>query len=227
MDLSLAGKVALVTGGSRDIGRATALTLAQEGCRLAICARGEDTLEAALDELRAITPEVWGKTTDVTDADEVREFVSGAAAALGGVDALVCNVGGTVGGATSEASDEEWMATLDLNLLHAVRTIRAALPYLREREQSSVVIVSSVSGWKPGPKAQYSAAKAAEIFLASSLAWELAEYRIRVNTVSPTRYSFREEAGPATSKTAPRASPGSWNGTCRRVGWGQTRRSRT
>ncbi|MCH9009724.1 MAG: SDR family NAD(P)-dependent oxidoreductase, partial [Chloroflexi bacterium] len=131
MDLNLAGKVALVTGGSRGIGRATALTLAQEGCRLAICARGEDTLNATLDELRAVTPNVWGKTTDVTNADQVRDFVSGAASALGGVDALVCNVGGTVGGATLEASDEQWMATLDLNLLHAVRTIRAALPFLQ------------------------------------------------------------------------------------------------
>ena len=190
MDLNLSGKVALVTGGSRGIGRATALTLAREGCRLAICARGEDTLDAALDELRAATPDVWGKATDVTNADEVSDFVSGAAAELGGVDALVCNVGGTVGGATLEATDEEWMATLDLNLLHAVRTIRAALPYLKQRERSSVVIVSSVSGWKPGPKAQYGAAKAAEIFLASSLAWELAEHRIRVNTVCPGSVLF-------------------------------------
>ena len=82
------------------------------------------------------------------------------------------------------------MATLDVNLMHAVRTIRAAVPHMKQRDHSSVVIVSSISGWKPGPRAQYGAAKAAEIFLASALAWDLAEYHIRVNTVCPGSILF-------------------------------------
>ncbi len=101
-------------------------------------------------------------------------FVSEAAERFGGIDALVCNVGGFSGGETLDATDEEWMATLDVNLLHAVRTIRAAVPHMRGRQDPSIVIVSSISGWKPGPRAQYGAAKAAEIFLASALAWDLA-----------------------------------------------------
>jgi 3-oxoacyl-[acyl-carrier protein] reductase len=82
------------------------------------------------------------------------------------------------------------MTTFDLNLMHAVRTIRAAVPYLKQRHQSRIVIVSSISGWKPGPKAQYGAAKAAEIFLSSSLAWELSSHRIGVNTVCPGSIYF-------------------------------------
>ena len=190
MDLGLSGKVALITGGSRGIGRATALTLAREGCAVAVCARGGDTLEATMAELRNVSPDVWGVTADVTNGPDVERFVSGAAGALGRIDIVVCNVGGSFGGSSLEASDEDWMNTLDINLLHSVRTIRAALPHMRVRSGGSVAIVSSISGWKPGPGAQYGAAKASEIFLASSLAWELAPHGIRVNTVCPGSIMF-------------------------------------
>ena len=190
MDLELSGKVALVTGGSRGIGRATALTLAREGCGVAICARGGDTLEATMAELRTVSSNVWGVTADVTNASDVERFVSAAAGALGRIDIVVCNVGGSFGGSSLEASDEDWMSTLDINLLHSVRTIRAALPHMKESGGGSVAIVSSISGWKPGPGAQYGAAKAAEIFLASSLAWELAPHGIRINTVCPGSIMF-------------------------------------
>jgi len=190
MDLGLSGKSALVTGGSRGIGRATALTLAREGCRVSICARGQDTLDATLGELNAISSNAWGTTADVTDREDVERLVSEASANLGGLDIVVCNVGGSSGGGILEATDEDWMATLDLNLFHSVRTIRAAVPLMKERGGGSVVMVSSISGWKPGPGAQYGTAKAAEIFLSSSLALELAPFGIRVNTVSPGSIMF-------------------------------------
>lgn len=189
MDMQLTGKVVLVTGGSRGIGRATALAFASEGSHVAICARGQDTLDDVLVELRAGGGTAWGAVADVTRSEDVSAFVDGAASELGAIHGLVCNVGGTVGGDTLEATDEEWMATLDLNLLHTVRTIRAAVPHMKAHG-GSIVIVSSISGWKPGPKAQYGAAKAAEIFLSSSLAWELAPHNIRINTVCPGSILF-------------------------------------
>ena len=94
MDLGLSGKVAVVTGGSRGIGRATAVSLAEEGCRVAICGRDEEVLRRTVDELGSLTDHVWGRRADVTQSEDVNAFVDGASENLGGIDAVVCNVGG-------------------------------------------------------------------------------------------------------------------------------------
>jgi 3-oxoacyl-[acyl-carrier protein] reductase len=185
MDLGLKGKIALVTGGSRGLGRATALQLASEGCMVGICGRTAETVEQTVGELKAKATPAHGVTADVTAPGEAERFVNECAAALGGVDLLVANVGGSAGGGLLESTTEDWLRTFDLNVLHAVRAIRAAVPHMRKRGGGSVVTIASISGWKPGPTAQYGAAKASEIFLASALAWELGPDRIRVNTLSP------------------------------------------
>lgn len=190
MDLGLAGKVGLVTGGSRGIGRAIALRLAAEGAHVGICGRTSETLRATVQELKDKGVHAHGVAADVTQPGEVERFVDEAAQALGGVDVVVANVGGSAGRGLLESTPEDWQTTFDLNLFHAVRTIRAAVPHMQQRGGGSAVSIASISGWKPAPTAQYGASKAAEIFLASSLAWDLAAQRIRVNTVSPGSIMF-------------------------------------
>jgi 3-oxoacyl-[acyl-carrier protein] reductase len=192
MDFKLVGKVAVVTGGSRGIGRATALRFAEEGCHVAICARGQEGLDKALAELQQHKVRVFGQVADVSKAGETEDFIQAAAGALGGIDCLVNNVGGTAGSREFFTSDDAaWQETFDLNIFHAVRATRSALPHLKSGNGGSVVTISSISGWKPADSgAQYGAAKAAEMFLAGALAWELASDKIRVNTVCPGSLFF-------------------------------------
>lgn len=179
------GKVALVTGGSRGIGRAVAGRLAQEGCAVGICGRTESDVAAAVRDLRRAGAAVVGITTDVVAPGAVEDFVAQAAEDLGGVDLLVANVGAAAGGGLLDSTPEDWASTFDLNVLHAARAIRASVPHMQIRGGGAVAVVASISGWKPAPRAQYGAAKAAEIYLSSALARELAPHGIRVNTVSP------------------------------------------
>src|SRR5215211_7286069 len=190
MDLGLIGKAGLVTGGSRGIGREIALRLAREGCNVSICGRTADTIAKTAAELATHGVKVHSVVADVTEPGEVERFVEESASALGGVDVIVANVGGASGGTLLESTPEDWVRTFELNLFHAVRAIRAAVPHMERRGGGSAVSIASISGWKPGPRAQYGAAKAGEIFLAGALAWELGPLRIRVNTVSPGSILF-------------------------------------
>jgi 3-oxoacyl-[acyl-carrier protein] reductase len=185
VDLGLQDKVALVTGGSRGIGRAVAMRLATEGCSVAICARGQGDLDDVLEDLRGQGARACGVAADVTGEGQVERFVEAAAGEFGRVDLLVANVGATVGGSLLDSTPADWRETFELNVGHAVRAIRACVPYMRQVGGGAVVVIASISGWKPAPRAQYGAAKAAEIYLAGAFARELAEDRIRVNTVSP------------------------------------------
>lgn len=185
MNLGLDGKVALITGSSRGIGRHTALTLAKEGCDVAICGRSGATLDEAALKLRETGRRVHATQVDLLAADGVERFVSESVSALGRLDVVVANVGGTFGGNFLETPPADWLKTFEVNLVQAVRVIQAAVPHLTKSDAPSVVIVASISGSRPGPRAQYGVAKAGEIQLATALARELAPQRIRVNTVSP------------------------------------------
>lgn len=185
MDLELTGKVALITGGSRGIGRATAYSLALEGCDVAICGRTVADVDKTIEDLRALGHRVVGYTIDLLLDSDTERFVDQAAQDLGGIDLVVANAGSGFGGGLLESTPEDWARTYALNVGHATRLIRSSVQYMRDSGSGSVVIVSSISGWKPSPRAQYGAAKAAEIYIASAFARELAAEQIRVNSVSP------------------------------------------
>ena len=191
MDLGLAGRRALVTGGTRGLGRAIVERLVEEGCAVALCARTPEVVQQSLADLRAAGATVHGAAVDVTDEAALQAFVEQSAQALGGLDLLVANAGGAAGGPSlADVSAQDWRETLDLNVVHAAVAVRAALPALTASDAASVVVISSVSGTKPQPRPQYAAAKAAEIALAASLARELGPQGIRVNTLSPGSVLF-------------------------------------
>jgi 3-oxoacyl-[acyl-carrier protein] reductase len=186
MDLELAGKVAIVTGGSRGIGRAVALALAREGARVAICARGEPDLEDARRALEATAPGPHlAVRCDVTTAEGVEALVARTVERLGGVDLLVNNVGGSGARRLQDASEEDFRAVLDRNLWPALRASLRVLPELRRRGGGAIVMVASVWGREAGGGTSYNVAKSAEIALAKALARDLAPEGIRVNSVAP------------------------------------------
>lgn len=192
MDMNLKGKIALVTGGNRGIGLATAKGLAKEGCDIAICARREDTLAHAAVEIEALGVRVAAIQADVQNPDDAVRFVEESAASLGGVDILINNVGGRSGDRLMDSTDEDWVETFDKNVFHGVRLTRLVVPHMRTRGGGSIVFIASISGWIPqlSGAVQYGASKAAQIFMAEPMALELVHDRIRVNVVSPGSIIF-------------------------------------
>lgn len=193
MDLQLTDKVALITGSSRGLGLASARALLAEGCKVAICARGRARLEDAAAELReaATAPErVLAVCADLSVGDDVARVVGQTVEALDGLDIVVNNVGRAGGGGVVETTDEEWHAALDETLYPAIRTSRLAVPHMRRRGGGVILIIASIWGRESGGRMTYNAVKAAEISLAKSMALELAQDNIRVNSVTPGSISF-------------------------------------
>ena len=193
MDLQLADKVAVITGSSRGLGSASAAALVQEGCRVAICARGEAQLAEAAGTLRqlAASPDrVLPIVADVSTAAGVEKVIGETVAAFGGLDILVNNVGLGRGSTIVDTSDQEWHEAIDQTLFPAIRASRLAVPHMRRRGGGCIVMIASIWGRESGGRMTYNAVKAAEISLAKSLAQQLARDNIRVNSVAPGSILF-------------------------------------
>jgi 3-oxoacyl-[acyl-carrier protein] reductase len=151
MDLELTGKRALVTGASEGIGRAVVEALAVEGCDVAFCSRRQDVLDAVAAEVAALTGRrLFPLRADLSQPSDIEDFVNGAADRLGGVDVLVNNAGASIFAEFDDVPDERWLADIELKLVGYVRTIRAALPYLR-RQGGRIVNVAGNAGRQPLP----------------------------------------------------------------------------
>jgi 3-oxoacyl-[acyl-carrier protein] reductase len=185
MDLGLNGKVAMLTGASRGLGRAMAVALAAEGVHISICARGENALQQAAQDLRVTGASVFVQPADVNDAAAMEAWTAATIKQFGGIDILVNNAGGAKVGTLSQLNDEGWRQAFELNFFSAVRLARLAAPEMQKRGGGSIINVSSIYGREAGGPLSYNSSKAAMISLTKGLARELACKGIRVNSVAP------------------------------------------
>jgi len=181
MDLEMTGLKAIVTGATGGIGRATAEALADEGCHVGVCARGEEGVRQTVTSLEAKGVQAVGKAFDVADADALRSWVEDAADTFGGLDVVVANVSGMGSGEGEEA----WRRAFEVDLMHTVRMAEAARPHLERSDAPAIVIVSTVSAREPMSAQAYGTLKAALNHYGKALASEVAPEGIRVNVVSP------------------------------------------
>jgi len=224
MDLGLKGKTVLVTGGSKGIGLAIAELAAAEGANVAICARDGEQVDKVVKGLAAKGGKAWGQGIDVADPVALKAWVEGAAAELGGIDCIVCNVSALAVGDTPET----WEKSFRTDMMHTVNAVAASVPYLEKSKSASIVIISSVSGFEVDFAAgSYGAFKGALIHYAKGLANQLCARGIRVNAVSPGNTYFEggiwnniEKGNPDLFKTALSLNPTGRLGTPEEVAAG-------
>ena len=211
MDLDLKGKNAIVTGGTRGIGRAIAELLAAEGCNVALCARHEAAVDATVAALAARGVKSWGGRVDVGEIEGLRGWVATAADVLGGLDILVANVSALA----QSMDDDSWRRSLEIDIMGTVAGVEAAIPFLEKSQAGAIVVVGTTGAIEiAGPPRPYASAKAALVPYVKALARNLAGKNIRANMVSPGNVYFKggvwnvlEQNNPAQFKTMLERNP--------------------
>ena len=189
MDFGLKGKRAIVMAASRGLGFASALGLAREGCRLVICSRDQERIDAAAATIRKDTgAEVTALVADVSSSSEAKRLVDAAVAAYGGLEIVVHNAGGPPAGETLAMTDEQWQKAFEQNLLSFTRIVGAAAPEMRKAGYGRVITIASSSIKQPIPNLALSNALRAGVWgIAKTLSRELAPQGILVNVIAPGR----------------------------------------
>jgi len=187
MDLGLEGKVALVGGSSKGIGRAVATALAREGCSVTICARDSTALASAAQVIRQETgAQVLPLACDMARYEDIKRVVAETAKTFGRLDIVVNNAGGPPTGTFEDFDEGDWQRAIDQNLLSAIRTIREALPYLRRSGSGRIINITSVAVKQPIDRLILSnATRLGVVGMAKTLSRELAPVGITVNNVCP------------------------------------------
>ena len=184
MKLELQGKRAIVTGGSRGIGKAVISSFVEQGMQVATCARGKPALDDALQQWNQQQTNVYGDSVDVTDEAAFSDWFEGAVSQLGGLDVLVSNVSTRI----MSSGLQRWRETFEVDLMQHIRTTQMALEHLKQGQQPSIVYVASIASVMNAnmpSEVEYGAMKAALVSYATQLATQLGGQGIRVNLVSP------------------------------------------
>jgi len=184
MELGLKGKVAVVTGGTDGIGKATALQLAREGAKVAICARRAELVTKTIDEIKRAGGDAFGVAADMSKAPDIERFIDAVVKHYGRLDILVNNAGTSARGAFLEVSDDTWHADLELKLFGAIRCTRLAVPHMRKQGGGRIINITISSAKQPGGGSMpTSVSRAAGLALTKALSKEYAADNILVNTV--------------------------------------------
>ncbi|MFY0613580.1 MAG: SDR family oxidoreductase [Hyphomicrobiaceae bacterium] len=200
MDLGLAGKRAIITGGTRGIGRRIVDLLVAEGCDVGFCARDQVQVDGTINELSEAGVTIIGGAVDVTDDAHLRDWINETATSLGGIDILVPNASALVGSADIDA----WRLGLEVDVLGTVRAVEAAMPFLEASDHASIVAISSTAAVNTsGGVRAYSGLKAALISYISGLSTNLGTKGIRANTVSPGAIYFEGGVWDKRKREAP------------------------